>query len=130
MRGQLQVRLDLRLDIGVLRGPAEPVAPRHTLGLLPLGTAQCRDRLNQQRPSGFFAGELACPRGRESVVLSPLMVGGRSPRRSNEPALFEAVQRGIQGTGLDSKHLIGARSNRLADPVSMLFATAKRLKNQ
>ena len=72
----------------------------------------------------------ALPAGGELVVLRLLVGLAHAPLGLQPSALHEAMQRGIEGAGLDFEQVVGLGANGLADPVAMLGTPLEGPENE
>src|SRR5262249_39244267 len=84
------------------------------------GVHDAADRVDELRPPILFARELRLARLRQLVVLRALIGFAEVPRRLEPSAIFETVERRVQGAGLDLEEAVGLRPDGLADAVAVL----------
>ena len=67
---------------------------------------------------------------RQAIDAGALLALGDLPLRLDELLALQAMQRGIEGPGVDLEQVAGMRANRLADAVAMAGPPAQLLEDQ
>src|SRR5438128_8510705 len=89
-----------------------------------------RDRLDDLLPARPLGQQLRAAGPRQPVLARPLLLLRDLPLRRDPPLLLEAVERGIERSGVDLQYLAGAGADRLRDPVAVARPPLQRPQDE
>ena len=78
------------------------------------------DGVHQLRPAILLARQLSLSGRRQPVILGPLVGLADAPVGLQPAALFQPMERRVEGAGFDLQEVVGLRSDGLADAVAVL----------
>lgn len=81
-------------------------------------------------PAAVFLPKIFTTRWRDAVILCFTVVFGRAPERSNQPLIFEPMQRRIKRAVLDLQNLLRGLLDDMRDSVSVSRAQQDGLENK